>query len=278
MKLVYRNKAVITKTINLPVNGRIVPLLIISPVNKHENATGVLWMHGGGYCGGFKELVYNSRGIDLVEKFGCVVISVGYHLSILHPYPVAVEECYKALLFMKENHKQLGINIDQMMVGGESAGGGLCAALTMMAKDREEINIAFQMPLYPMIDSFDTDSSRDNHSLAWNTTINHLAWKLYLRKDYGKAVSPYASPSRQEDYSNLPPAYSFVCSEEPFLDETITYFNNLAKAGVEAKLDIYEGMYHGFDMLQPDHETSKQAIENFRKYFAYAQENFYAFN
>ncbi|MBQ1568255.1 MAG: alpha/beta hydrolase [Erysipelotrichaceae bacterium] len=278
MKLFYRNKNVTTKTINLPVNGRIVPLLIIAPVNRPENATGVLWMHGGGYFCGFKELVYNSRGIDLVEQFGCVVISPGYHLSLFHPYPAALEECYEALLFMKENHRQLGINIDQLMVGGESAGGGLCAALTMMARDKEEVNIAFQMPLYPMLDCFDTGSSANNHSWSWNTTLNHLAWKLYLRKDYGKPVSPYASAARGQDYSNLPAAYSFVCSEEPFYDETITYFDNLQKAGVEAKLDIYEGMYHGFDMLEPQHVTSRQAIENFRKYFAYAKENFYAFN
>lgn len=278
MKLIYRNKNVTTKTINLVVNSRIVPLLIISPANKPENATGVLWIHGGGYFCGFKEMAYFTRAIDLVERFRCVVISPGYHLSLFHPYPIALEECYEALLYMKENCRQLGINADQLMVGGESAGGGLCAALTMMARDREEVNIAFQMPLYPMLDCFDTDSSRDNHSLPWNTTINHLAWKMYLRKEKSKPVSPYASPSRQKDFSNLPPAYSFVCSEEPFYDETIAYFNALQKAGVEAKLDIYEGMYHAFDMLQPKHEISKEAIENFRRYFAYAQENFYAFN
>lgn len=278
MKLIYKNDDVVHKVINLPVKGRIVPLLMLSPKNKPEDSTGVLWFHGGGYFSGFKEMAYYSRAIDLVEIFKCTVICPGYHLSLLHPYPIAVNECYEALLFMKNNHEKLGINIDQLMIGGESAGGGLCAAVAMMARDKEEVNIAFQMPLYPMIDNFDTDSSRDNHSKGWNTFANHLGWKLYLRKDYNKIVSPYAAPSRQEDYTNLPPAYSFVCTAEPFFDETVTFFRKLKEANVEAKLDIYEGMYHSFDMLEPDNETSKEAIDNFRRYFAYAKESFYAFN
>ena len=268
----------IRKTVNIPVKGRIVPLLILSPKNIPENATGVLWMHAGGLISGSKEMIYNSRGFDLVEKFNCVVIAPDYHLALFHPYPAAIEDCYEALLYMKSSHKELGINVDQLMIGGESAGGGLCAALAMMARDREEVNIAFQMPLYPMLDCFDTESSKDNHDITWNTRLNHLAWRLYLRKDYGKEVSPYASPSRQTDYTNLPPAYSFVCTAELFHDETVVFFNKLQKAGVDARLDIYEGMYHAFDMVNPDHETSKAAIENFNDYFAYAQENFYAFN
>lgn len=278
MRLFHRHKNVISRTIYLPVEGRIVPILILTPENESENATGVLWMHGGGYFSGFKEMAYFSRAIDLVEKFCCVLLCPGYHLSVFHPYPTAVRECYEALLYMKDNAKALGINPDQLMIGGESAGGGLCASLAIMARDREEVNIAFQMPIYPMIDCFDTGSSSYNHSLGWNTFWNHLGWKLYLRKDYGKEVSPYASASRLKDYSNLPPAYSFVCTNEPFLDETIAYFNSLQKANVEAKLNIYEGMYHCFDMMQPDHETSRQAKSDFLEYFAYAKENFYAFN
>ena len=89
------------------------------------------------------------------------------------------------------------------MVGGESAGGGLAAAISMLARDKGEVKIAFQMPLYPMIDNFDTESSRDNHAKVWNTRRNHQAWAVYLRKDAKKEVSPYAAPSRQTDYSNL---------------------------------------------------------------------------
>ena len=83
------------------------------------------------------------------------------------------------------------------MVGGESAGGGLAIALTYMARDKKEVNIAYQMPLYPMIDNLDTITSKDNHGKVWNTKRNHFGWKVYLRKNAKKEdVDPYASPAR----------------------------------------------------------------------------------
>ena len=127
-----------------------------------------------------------------------------------------------------------------------------------------------------MIDNYDTDSSRDNHSKVWNTKRNHQAWAVYLRKDAKKEVSPYAAPSRQNCYSNLPPAYTFVCTAEPFYCETLTYIENLKNAGIEAEVDVYEGMYHAFDMNEPDHSTSKEAILRFNERFAYAKEHYFA--
>ena len=172
--------------------GRI-PALILMPQEKRDNVPGVLWMHGGGYMTGMKEMVYMSRALDLVRSHGAVVLSPGYRLSFMAPYPAAVEDCYQALLYLKEHAKELGIRDDQIMVGGESAGGGLTAALCMMARDKGEVNIAFQMPLYPMIDNLDTESSRDNHGRIWNTRKNHMAWRMYLRKDAKSMVSAYAA-------------------------------------------------------------------------------------
>ena len=162
------------------------------------------------------------------------------------------------------------------MVGGESAGGGLTAAISMLARDKGEVKVAFQMPLYPMIDNFDTDSSRNNHAKVWNTRKNHQAWAVYLRKDAKKEVSPYAAPARQKDYSNLPAAYTFVSTAEPFYCETLTYINNLKAAGIEAEVDVYEGMYHAFDIDEPKHPTSKEAIRRFNERFAYAKEHYFA--
>ena len=274
----YDYKGVDSKTVYIKVSGNRVPLLIVSPRGRVDSSTGVLWIHGGGYFTGMKEMVYMGRAIDLVKHFGVTVISPGYHLSLFHPYPTAIKECYSSLLFMKKHYKELGITPHQIMIGGESAGGGLTAALCMIARDRGEVNIAFQMPLYPMIDNFDTETSIDNHAKIWNTTRNHFGWKLYLRDRYGKNVSPYAAPARQTDYSNLPPAYTFVSTAEPFLKETKQYIENLKSAGVEAKIDIYEGMYHAFDMMEPECETSKRAISNFMNYFEYAKDTYFAEN
>ena len=191
----------------------------------------------------------------------------------------ALADCYEALLYMASHCNELGIRSDQIFVGGESAGGGLCAALCQLARDRGEVNIAFQMPLYPMIDDRDTDSSRDNHSLGWNTASNHFGWKVYLGRLYGSdEVPPYAAPARRSDFHGLPPLYTFVCTGEPFYCETLSYVENLREAGVEAELDIYEGLFHAFDILQPWRKVSRTAVERFDAAFRRARARYFAEN
>ena len=255
-----------------------IPALVIRPYKLVSNAPGILWIHGGGYMLGMKEMVYMSRAVALVRKFGAIVISPGYRLAFQAPYPAALKDCYKTLLYMKAHAAELGINRNQIMIGGESAGGGLCAALCMLARDRKTVNVAFQMPLYPMIDNFDTGSSWDNHGKVWNTRRNHIGWRFYLRNKAKQKVSPYAAPARQTDYRGLPPAYTFVGDGEPFYEETLTYINRLKKAGVEASVDIYHSDMHAFDMLKPGLQQSQEAIRKFEKVFAYAVDHYYAEN
>lgn len=105
-----------------------------------------------------------------------------------------------------------------------------------------------------------------------------MAWKMYLRKNAHEAVSPYAAPSRQTDYSNLPPAYTFVGDGEPFYLETCTYVDKLKEVGVYAKLDVYHSNMHAFDMMRPESDLGKMAAEKFNEHFEYAKENFFAEN
>jgi len=252
-------------------------LIIRSTVNKQprEKTPGILWIHGGGYAVGMAGMVFISRARRLVSEYGAVVISPEYRLAGKKPYPAALEDCYKALLYLKDHALELGCASDQIMVGGESAGGGLTAALCMLARDRGEVNIAYQMPLYPMIDHRDTDSSRNNHGISWNTKRNRAAWKLYLR-DIDGEIPEYASPARQNDYSGLPPAYTFVGDREPFYCETLTYIENLQKAGISAGVDVYPTGFHAFDMLLPFRKISRQAIAAFEKEYLYAAEHYRA--
>ena len=266
------------KKIKIMSGKRYVQALVVSPKNLIDDAPGILWIHGGGYILGMKEMVHMSRAVDLVKKYGAVVVSPGYRLAFLKPYPAAIEDCYAALLYLKEHSQELHIKRNQIMIGGESAGGGLCAALCMLARDRGEVNVAYQMPLYPMLDNLDTDSSRNNHGKTWNTRRNHLGWKMYLRKDAKQDVSPYASPARQTDYENLPPAYTFVGDGEPFYCETLAYIDNLKKAGVEAEVDVYGTDVHAFDMLRPELDISIQAASRFNEKFEYAMTHYYAEN
>ena len=225
-------------------------LIILRPAGQKGPVPGILWIHGGGYMTGMAAMVYGSCGRMLARKYGAVVVSPGYRLAWKKPYPAALEDCYTALEYMADHAEELGIRRDQLIVGGESAGGGLAAAVCLYARDQGRIPVAFQIPLYPMLDCFDTPSSRDNHGHNWNTRRNHWGWKHYLGDMYGSpSVPKYASPSRETDYTGLPPAYTYVLDGEPFLDETRAYIRNLQEAGVEAAVDVYHGDFHGFDVF-----------------------------
>ena len=257
-------------------NGRRIKLLVLRPT-KHARASdmtaGVFWIHGGGFATGMAEMVYITRDRALVEKFGVTVCAPAYTLSWQAPYPAAIEDCYAALLWFKANAWMLGYDPERIIVGGESAGGGLCAALCMLARDRGEVDIKYQFPLYPMLDDRDTPSSRDNHAHVWNTRRNHAAWKLYLRDKYGTdSVPPYAAPARQDNYVNLQPCYTFVGDIEPFYCETLNYVNQLKAAGVPAECDVYPGCWHAFDMLAPWKRVSREAAARFEQKFAEALE------
>lgn len=263
--------------LRIPSPGGSMKLLILRPTkskNIPDKTPGILWIHGGGYATGMPAMALFTRPLALVKKYGAVVVSPAYRLSWKAPFPAALEDCHAALLWLREHARELGINPAQLMVGGESAGGGLTAALCMYARDRGDVNIAFQMPLYPMLDDRDTDSSRDNHAPVWNTKRNHAAWKLYLKGQ--KDIPPYAAPARQSDYVNLPPAYTFVGDIEPFYCETLTYIENLQKAGIKAKVDVYPGWFHAYDLYFPFKKATKQAIAAFEKEYLYAAEHYYA--
>lgn len=213
--------------ITIPTRIRQIPCIVMRPEKQTEKLPGVLWLHGGGYFAGMKEMVYMSRAVSLVKDYGAVVLCPGYRLAFYKPYPAAVEDCY-------------------------------------------------QMPLYPMLDCLDTDSSRNNHGKVWNTWKNHLGWRIYLRGMDRQQASPYASPARQTDYTHLPPAYTFVGDGEPFYDETKTYIENLQKCGIPAELDVYHSDMHAFDMMKPELEISRLAAKRFNEHFAYAVEHYFA--
>lgn len=262
--------------IYIPSGARRVPALVLSPEARSAPATGVLWIHGGGYISGMKEMVYISRAVELVKSFGAVVVSPGYRLAPFSPYPAAIDDCYAALLYMKEHAAELGAREDQLMVGGESAGGGLCAAVCIRARDTGKVNVAFQMPLYPMLDDRDTETSRDNHGRVWNTWKNHFGWRCYLHGADRETLPPYAAPARAENMAGLPPAYTFVSTGEPFYAETLEYIRRLKACGIPASVDVYETDMHAFDMMRPKDALSIEAARRFNESFAYAQTHYFA--
>ena len=203
-------------------------------VRTKSKLPAVLWIHGGGYVLGHPD------GDDplcerIVIRAEAVVFSVDYRLAPEHPYPAALNDCYSALKWIVNKSEELGIDVSKIAIAGASAGGGLTAALALLARDKGEINIAFQMPLYPMIDDRNITASsyevnEENMPRAWNRENNIAAWKMYLGENASKEVSPYAAPARAKELSGLPPTYTCVGELDPFRDETIDYVTRLIKA------------------------------------------------
>lgn len=222
-------------------------------VRTEELLPALLWSHGGGYALGKPEY---EDGIceRFVLEARCVVVQVDYRLAPEHVYPAAIEDSYAGLKWTADHAAELKIDRSRIAIAGPSAGGGLTAALALMARDRGEVPVLFQMPLYPMVDDRnDTPSSyeinRKAMPKAWNREDNITAWKWYLGRDFSGEVPPYAAPSRAKDLTGLPPAYLCVGQQDPFRDETIDYAARLARAGVSVELHVYPGCFHGFDFI-----------------------------
>lgn len=237
-----------------------VPIIIYEPTTKDKILSGVLWIHGGGYITGVPEM-NDALCRRFVLETNSLVVSVDYRLAPENPYPAPVEDCYSALNWFAENADELGIDSDRIAVAGNSAGGGLTAAVSLLARDRKGPKIAFQMPLYPMIDNrVNTPSNYEiTDSRVWNRESNIFGWKMYLGENYDRDVSQYAAPARATDLSGLPPTYTCVGELDPFRDETIDYVARLLRAGVPTEFHIYPGSYHGFEAFMSPAKIGQRA-------------------
>lgn len=251
---------------------------VYRPRGAGNNLPVLLYLHGGGYAITVPEMSHSLIELFVRER-DCVVVAPEYRRSLEKPYPAALNDCYDTLVWIKENAENLGIRDDQIMVAGHSAGGGLTAAITLMARDRKEVNIAYQMPICPMIDDrMITESATDNNAPVWDSKLNAFAWNLYLRdlKNTDTPIPKYAAPARETDYSGLPPAATYVADLEPFRDETIQYVENLRAAGVHVDFELYQGGIHGFEAMMPNAEISKKATRFVLGCFAYAVDTYCA--
>jgi len=263
-----------TQYIDRPDGTKLRVLICKSKAGTKPNATGLLWIHGGGYAIGAPEQDFFFAD-PLTKDGSCVAVMPAYTLATKAPYPAALEDCYLVLKWMKENAQKLGINANQLFVGGDSAGGGLTAAVCLYARDKGEVNIAYQMPLYPMLDDrMITASSQDNDAPVWNTASNEAAWALYLEGI--KDVPIYAAPARAENLRNLPPACTYVGTIEPFHDETVDFVNRLREQGVEVAFKEYEGCFHAFDLMGAGTKVGKDARAFLLENFQVAQRKFFA--
>lgn len=230
----------------------------------------MIYFHGGGYMMGIPEMANTFYG-DVLKRKDIVIVSPDYRLSPKAPFPAGFNDCYDTVLWVRDHAKELNIDPNNIIIAGHSAGGGMCAAITLKIRDTKVIKPAFQMPIYPMLDHrMITESSKMEGSTMWDASINAHAWGLYLRNVKGN-VPKYASPALNEDYSDFPATISFVGDLEPFFDENKAYIEALEKANIPTKFKIFKGGYHGFEVGSPKAEIAKVAnkwqLDAFEEYF-----------
>src|SRR3954451_10563373 len=199
--------------------------------------------------------------LDWVEQFDGVCISVEYRLAPEFPDPYPVEDCYAGLTWTAEHAAALGIDATRVVIAGGSAGGGLAAGPTLMARDRGGPDLLGQVLIYPMID--DRNDTVSAHQIdgegVWDRNSNETGWNALLGDRRGtEAVSIYAAPARATDLSGLPPAFIDCSTNEVFRDEDVAYASAIWAAGGLAELHVWPGGFHGMDLLAPTARLSTE--------------------
>ena len=259
----------LTETYAPVPGGPDVKLVVINPPSERKGRPAILHFHGGGMVLGTADMARMGKPQQALD-LDCVIVSVDYRLAPDTPFPGPQEDNYAALVWLAENAVSLGADPSRILVMGESAGGGLAAALALMARDRAGPKIAGQVLMYPMLDHRtggpeDRWGNAHTGEFIWNRTKNQFGWES-LRGDYSPTDERKAwfSPALAEDLSGLPPTYLATGALDLFLDEDLDYARRLIDAGVPTELHAYPGAVHAFDMV-PDTVLQAQAQADLRR-------------
>lgn len=243
------------------------PDVLVSIFRRQDHqpgGPGFFHTHGGGMIMG--DRFYGIEVVlDWVLTLDAVGVTVEYRLAPEHPDPAPVQDCYAALVWTADNADELGFDPRQLVIVGGSAGGGLAAGVSLLARDSGGPALAGQVLIYPMLD--DRNDSLSSQQFVgegiWDRISNDTGWDALLgERRKTDEVSIYASPSRATDLSGLPPAYIEVGSAEVFRDEDVAYASAMWAWGGSAELHVWPGAYHGFDLAAPQAALSVISREN----------------
>ena len=253
---------VVERTVPGPAGGPGLEVTILSPRGLDHAVPALCNIHGGGMMTGHRTMD-TQRLVDLVLELGVVAVNVEYRLAPEHPHPAPVEDCYAGLVWTAGHAAELHIDPERIVIMGGSAGGGLSAGVSLLARDRGGPAIAGQLLLCPMID--DANTTVASHQYAglgpWPREANLAGWSSLLGEAAGSGTaSPYAAPSRAADLSRLPPAFVEVGSAEGFRDEDVEYATRIWATGGQAELHVWSGGCHGFDIYAPESELTRAAL------------------
>lgn len=241
-------------------DGPAVTVQLIGAGRGGKPRPALLHIHGGGFILGRAE---DSTPLcqTIATELDCVVVNVEYRLCPETPFPGPVDDCYAALVWLHRNAETLGVDRDRIAVMGESAGGGLAAMVAIAARDRHEVQLRYQVLIYPMLDDR-TGSVRRVPPfigrIGWNEAGNRFGWSSFLGAPAGRGAPPHgAVPARVEDLRGLAPAFVGVGALDLFVEEDLEYAKRLVVAGVPTQFQLTPGAYHGFDFIAPQARPSK---------------------
>ena len=254
------------RTISGGPSGQDISITIVRPANgSNQTLPVVIYIHGGGWVlGGFD--THERLVRELSNKANVVIVFVNYTPSPEAKYPIALEQAYAATKWVAENGQSINVNSSRLAVAGDSVGGNIATALTMLAKERGGPSIRFQLLFYPVTDAnFDTPSYMMYQNGYWLTRdAMKWFWSSYLTNQTN-VRDPTVSPLKAslEQLKGLPPALIINGENDVLRDEGEAYALKLLEAGVPVGAVRYHGTIHDFVMLNPftDDPAPRAAIE-----------------
>ncbi|KAJ5814255.1 uncharacterized protein N7503_001005 [Penicillium pulvis] len=222
----------------------------------------IVHIHGGGYtC--LTAAAMTPTLTNYVSLTGVPILSIDYRLSPEYLYPRPLEDCWESLLWIQNHAEELNIDPHRIAIMGESAGGGLTAALAILARDRElSPPLAKQILMYPMLDDR-TETDHTGGLAVFATEDVITGWSAYLGDLYKTdKVPPYAAAVRLEDVRGLPPLYYDCGQLDMFIHEGATYAQKFIMANIPVDMHVYEGVPHAFQRFAPTSKVAQRALAN----------------
>jgi acetyl esterase len=238
-----------------------IPVRIYTPAGTGPFGA-LVYFHGGGWVVGNIE-IYDATCRQLAAGAGCVTISVDYRLAPEHKFPAGPEDCYAATKWVADNARSLNLGQNRFAVGGDSAGGNLAAAVALMARDRGGPKLAFQLLIYPATDcADDTPSQWEFAPVSPDYLLSRADMEWFWGHYLGPhdKTNPVACPALAKSLAGLPPAFVLTAEVDPLRDEGEAYAEALRKAGVNVKVQRYNGVCHGFFSMASMIDKGRQAV------------------
>ena len=234
--------------IDVPTPAGPVAVRVYRPLAQAELPSLLVWMHGGGFVLGDLDIA-DPVARSLCAGTEAIVASVDYPLAPEHPFPAAPHACHAVATWLAERHAEIGFDPARLAVGGDSAGGNLAAATSLLAHVRGGPEICAQLLVYPMMDRIGEHPSMRENAEGYFLTAGRIEWFWRQYLPDAERTNPLASPLHAADLAGQPPAVVVTAALDPLRDEGEAYAERLRAAGVPVTATRYDGLVHGFFVM-----------------------------